>query len=117
MFYGDIAFLSIECDILYKGLSYRKGFTMKNLKSELNIDGTKTVNFSEKVKKALEKLKHPPVNFKQSNTLNMSLVKKQVLKPKELVTKISEVKNTYKKKEYVKEFIQGKTVADYGKDN
>ena len=82
---------------------------MKNLKSELNIDGTKTINFSEKVRKALEKLKHPPVSFKQPGTLDMSLVRKQVLKPKELVTKMSEVKNTYKKKEYTK--------ADYGKDN
>lgn len=106
MIYRDITFLSIECAILYKGLNYRKGFAMKNLKSELNIDGTKTVNFSEKVKKALEKLKHPPVAFKQSNTLNMSLVKKQVLKPKELVTKMSGVKNTFKKENY--------TEADYG---
>jgi hypothetical protein len=104
--YRDIAFLSIECAILYKGLNYGKGFAMKNLKSELNIDGTKTVNFSEKVKKALKKLKHPPVDFKQLSTLNMSLVKKHVLKPKESVIKMSEVKNTFKKKQY--------TEADYG---
>ena len=82
---------------------------MKNLKSELNIDGSKTMDFSKKIRKALEKLKHPPVSFKKSRTLDMSLVRKQVLKPKESMTKISEVKNTYKKKEYTK--------ADYGKDN
>lgn len=67
------------------------------------------MSYSEKVRKALEKLKHPPVSFKQLGTLNMSLIRKHVQKPKELVTKISEVKNTYKKKEYME--------ADYGKNN
>lgn len=86
---------------------------MKNIKGELNINDSKTIGLSGKIRKALDKLKQSPVSFEKLETQNMSLTKKQMNKPNQkqntLIKNIDEVKNTYRKKEYTK--------ANYDKNN